>query len=149
MIWDRGQGSGQLRFCRRKGRHGIGRKGICAVDGVHTGRSNERVDIVRIESERAIEKASRLREIVRAPTLVEPSQTLKIEVHRVGVRGLLRPSRLGGDKLGVERARQPRDDFVLHVEEIGERLVEPLRPEMIAGLRVDQLHIDAHAAPPR
>ena len=41
--------------------------------------------------------------------------------------------------------RQARDDFVLHVEEIGERLVEPLGPEMIAGFGVDELHVDAHA----
>jgi len=34
-------------------------------------------------------------------------------------------SRLAGDELGVERACQARDDFALHVEEIGERLVEP------------------------
>ena len=70
---------------------------------------------------------------------------MKIEVHRVGVRGLFRASRLGGDELGVERACQPRDDFVLHVEEIGQRLVEPLGPEMIAGFGVDELHVDAHA----
>ena len=73
----------------------------------------------------------------RDQTAVEPSQTLKIEVHRVGVRGLFRPSRLGGDELGVQRACQARDDFVLHVEEIGERLVEPLGPEMTAGFGVD------------
>ena len=108
-------------------------------------RSDERVDIVGIGDERAIEKAARLRNIVRGPTLIEPSQTLKIEVHRVGVRGLFRASRLGGDELGVQRARQPRDDFVLHVEEIGERLVEPLGPEMIAGFGVDELDVDAHA----
>ena len=117
----------------------------CAREHVRARRSNERVDIVGIGGERAIEKAARLRDIVRGPTLIEPSQTLKIEVHRVGGRGLFRASRLGGDKLGVERARQPRDDFVLHVEEIGERLVEPLGPEMIAGFGVDQLHVDAHA----
>ena len=39
----------------------------------------------------------------------------------------------------------PRDDFVLYVEEIGQGLVEPLGPEMIAGFGVDQLHVDAHA----
>ena len=44
-----------------------------------------------------------------------------------------------------ERVRQARDDLVLHVEEIGQRLVEPLGPEMIAGLGVDELHVDAHA----
>ena len=135
MVRDRRQGFGQLRFGRREGRHGIGHKEKCALDHVGARRSNERVDIAGIGGERAIEKAARLRQIVGGPTLVEPSHTLKIEVHRVGVRRLFRASRLGGDELGVERARQPRDDFVLHVEEIGERLVEPLGPEMIAAFR--------------
>ena len=120
-------------------------KEIAPVDASARRRSNERVDIVGIGGERAIEKAARLRHIVRGQTLVEPSQTLKIEVHRVGVRRLFGASRLGGDELGVERARQTRDDFVLHVEEIGERLVEPLGPEMIARFGVDELHVDAHA----
>ena len=108
-------------------------------------RSDERVDIVGIGGERAIEKAARLRNIVRGRTLIEPGQTLKIEVHRVGVRGLFRAPRLGGDELGVQRVRQARDDFVLHVEEIGQRLVEPLGPEMIARFGVDELDVDAHA----
>ena len=120
-------------------------KEICALDRVRARRSNERVDIAGIGGERAIEKAARLRHIVRGYTLIEPSQTLKIEVHRVGVRGLFRASRLGGDKLGVQRACQPRDDFVLHVEEIGQGLIEPLGPEMIARFGVDELDIDAHA----
>ena len=80
---------------------------------------NERVDIVGIGGERAIEKASRLPDIVGGPTLIVPSQTLKIEVHRVGARGLFRATRLGGDELGVQRACETRDDFVLHVEEVG------------------------------
>jgi hypothetical protein len=45
------------------------------------------VDIVGVSGERAIEKAARLRKIVRGRfTLIEPSQTLKIEVPRVAVR---------------------------------------------------------------
>ena len=99
MVWDRRQGFGQLRFGRREGRHGIGHKEKCALDHVRARRSNERVDIVGIGGERAIEKAARLRDIVRGQTLIEPSQTLKIEVHRVGVRRLFRASRLGGDEL--------------------------------------------------
>ena len=117
----------------------------CALDRVRARRSNERVDIVGIGDERAIEKVARLRDIVRGQTLIEPSQTLKIEVHRVGGRGLFRASRLGGDELGVQRAREPRDDFILHVEEIGQGLIEPLGPEMIARFGVDELHVDAHA----
>ena len=76
---------------------------------------------------------------------IEPSRTLKIKVHRVGVWSLFRASRLGGGELGVQRVREAGDDFVLHVEEIGERLIEPLGPEMIAGFGVDQLDVDAHA----
>ncbi len=126
MVRDRGQGFGQFRFRRRKGSHGIAHNDIYALDNVGARRSNERVDIVRIDGERAIEKAARLRHIVRGPTLIEPSQTLKIEVHRVGGRRLFGAPRLGGNELRAQRAGQPRDDFVLHVEEIGKGFVEPL-----------------------
>src|ERR1700679_3395473 len=49
-----------------------------------------------------------------------------MEVHRVEGRGPFGASGLSRDKLGVQRARQPRDDFVLNIEEIAERFVEPL-----------------------
>ena len=39
---------------------------------------------------------------------------------------------------------EPRDDFVLHVEEVDHRLVEALGPEVSAGLGVDELRIDAN-----
>ncbi len=106
---------------------------------------NQRVEIVGIERESAFEEAARPRKVVGSQSLIEPGHALKIEVHRVGVRSLFRASRLGGDELGVERVREPRDDFVLHVEEIGERLVEPFGPEVTAGLGVDELDVDAHA----
>ena len=65
MVRDRRQGFGQLRFGRGEGRHGIGHKEICAPDHVRGRRSNERVDIVGIGGERAIEKAARSRNIFR------------------------------------------------------------------------------------
>ena len=37
------------------------------------------------------------------------------------------------------------DDFVLHIENIGERLVEPFGPKVRAAFGVDQLHVDAHS----
>ena len=40
-----------------------------------------------------------------------------------------------------------RDDFVLHTEEIAERPVEPLGPQVTAGLGVYELNIDANTAP--
>jgi hypothetical protein len=145
MVRHRRQGFRQIRFRRPKGRGGIGHEGHCAFEYVHARRSHERVDIVWIGGENAIKEAACSRGIVRGLTLIEPSQSLKIEVHRVGIRSLFRPSRLGGNELGVQNACEARDDFVLHIEEIGERLVESLRPKMIARFGVDQLHVDAHA----
>jgi hypothetical protein len=137
VVRSQGQGFGQLPFGRGKGRVAIGHKEKCSFGRVRARRSNERLGIVGIGGERAVEKAARLRNEIRGRTLIAPGQTLKIEVHRVGIRDLLRPSRFGGDELGIQRARQARDDFVLHVEEIGEGLVEPLGAPvslMFAGL---------------
>jgi hypothetical protein len=145
VVRDRRQGLGQFCFGRRVSRQGIAYKQKCALPHVRARQSNERVDILGIGGERAIEKAARLRHIARGWTFIKTSQTLKIEVHRVGGRGLFCAPRLDGDEFGVQRARQARDNLVLHVEKIGERLVEPLGPEVIAGLGVDELDIDAHA----
>ena len=57
-----------------------------------------------IGGERAIEKVTRLRNMVWRLTFVEPGHTLKIEVHRVGAWSLFRASRLGGDEFRVQRA---------------------------------------------
>ena len=45
----------------------------------------------------------------------------------------------------LNTSSQPRDDFVLHVEEVRERFVEPLCPKMTAAFGVDELNVDAHA----
>src|SRR5271154_1532485 len=47
MVWERRQGFGQLRFGPREGGHGIGYKGICAVNNVRRRRPNECIDIAR------------------------------------------------------------------------------------------------------
>ena len=57
----------------------------------------------------------------------------------------MRAPRFGADQLRVKRIGEPRDDLVLHVEEIGERLVEPLGPEVMTRFSVYELDIDAHA----
>jgi hypothetical protein len=36
--------------------------------------------------------------------------------------------RLGCNHLGIQRVRQSRHDFVLHIEQIGDRLVEAFSP---------------------
>ena len=88
---------------------------------------NRRVDIVGIGNERAIEKAARLRKIGKGSDVVGAGEACEVVVHQVGGQGLF--ACFGGNELGVQRAPARRDDFVLHVEEIGERLVEPLGPD--------------------
>ena len=90
-------------FGRSKGHKGIRQEGRCS-DRVRRHRSNERFDIVRIGSERAIEIVPRLCQIVGSWTLGKPSCALKAEVHRVGVRGLHRASCLGTGELGPKLA---------------------------------------------
>ena len=48
------------------------------------------------------------------------------------------------NELGVQGIGEPGDDFVLHIEEIRDRLVEALGPEVIAAFGVGQLHIQPH-----
>ena len=57
------------------------------------------------------------------------------------MRRTLRSSRLGLNELGFQRIGEPRYDFVLHVEEVGDGLVEALCPKMDTGFGVDQLHV--------
>ena len=76
---------------------------------------------------------------------MHPRQALKKQVHRIGIGRLFGAARLDGGDLIAQRIRETPDDFVLHIEEIGKRLVETLRPKMAAGFGVNELHIDAHA----
>jgi hypothetical protein len=119
MVWNRRRGFGQLCLGRREGRRGIAHRQICAVGHVRPRRSNERLDIVGIGRERPIEKAARLGKTIGGEALIELGQTLKVEIHRVGVRDLFRTSRLGDEELVVKRAGETRDDFVLHLEKTG------------------------------
>jgi hypothetical protein len=63
------------------------------------------------------------------------------------VRRALRPTRIGGHKRSVQLSSEAGDDLVLRGEEIRDRLVETLGPDMRAGLGVDELRIDAHPFP--
>ena len=81
---------------------------------------------------------------VNAP--VEPRQSLKIKIHRIGVRRLLRASRLGCDQFRSQLIGEAGNDLILHLEEIRGRLIKAVSPKVIAGLRVDELDIDPHAS---
>ena len=113
---------------------------------VHGGNADQRPHVGGIERRGPLEQAARRRKVVGGEALVQPGPALKAEVHRIGIRLSLRAPGLRGKELCAERVGEPRDDFVLHVEEVGDGLVEPFRPEMIAALGVDELDIDAHPA---
>ena len=73
---------------------------------------------------------------------VQQADALKIQVHRIGMQRTFRSPRLSLDELGIQRIGEPRYDFVLHIEQIGDRFVEALGPKVIAGFGVDQLDVD-------
>ena len=77
-------------------------------------------------------------------SLRSPSHALEIEVEGIGGQCPFRAPRLDGDQLRAQLTGESRDDFVLHVEEFGQGLVEALGPEVTTGRSVDKLRIDTH-----
>ena len=78
--------------------------------------------------------------IVVDATLALQRQVLRAEI------AAAQPARLGSldfVHLEVQRTREPRDDVVLQLQEVGAILVETLRREMRAAFRVDELGVDA------
>ena len=63
-----------------------------------------------------------------------------------GICRLLAAPRFGGNQLRPQLIGEASDDLVLHSEEISQRLVKAVGPKVIAGLRVDKLDVDPHAA---
>ena len=112
VVWNRRQGFAQLCFGRREGRMGSDTKKF--APSRTSARAVNETRIVGIGGQRAIEKAARLRNMSGSALSAEPF--LENRGPSVGGRGQLRTSRLSGDKMGIERARQARDDFVLRVE---------------------------------
>ena len=59
----------------------------------------------------------------------------------------LSPRALRFHQLVAETVRQPPHHFILQrMNRVRDILLEPIRPNMRAGLRVDQLRVDANAA---
>ena len=49
---------------------------------------------------------------------------------------------LSGDQLRAQLISEPRDDLVLRIEEVGDRRIETLGPEMRASFSIDELDVD-------
>src|ERR1700722_14522361 len=105
------------------------------------------MDIVWIGDECTIKKSARPRHMARSSAAMDPRQALKKQVHRIGIGRLFGPAGLDSRELIAERICEAPNDLILHVEKIGNRLVEALRPKMTAAFGVNELHVDAHAIP--
>src|ERR1700733_11263255 len=82
----------------------------------HCGDANKPEDVGWIERHCALEQTAGFREVVSREALVPAKPSLKTEVHRVGIRRMLRPPGLGGDERQSQGVRKARDNFVLHIE---------------------------------
>ena len=78
---------------------------------------------------------TRFAEELGGSAFVVDGEPEEIVIHRIRVRRALSAPRLGAQEFVLQSVGEARNDFVLHVEEIGDRLVEPLGPEVAAGLR--------------
>lgn len=111
---------------------------------IYEGRPDKRVDVFGIDPQPLRKETLGARKLNRIVAFVEAGLAAKIEVHRIRVRRAFRPPRLGRHEGRVQLARDAGDDLVLHREEIRDRLVESVGPDMRAGLSVYELRIDAH-----
>ncbi len=117
--------------------------------GVHfpqmsVGETEQRRDVSIVEAERGLEETARCPHRLQAQGLVPDRLAAHGEINGVEIIGPLarRPPAFGRGELDLDHAGEPGDNLVLHAEEIGARLVEPLGPEMRPSVRVDQLRVD-------
>ena len=126
---------------------GIDRPAILEIQAVCHPHGGIGVGVIRIERDRALERGDRLLEEIAA-LVGRPQQfaTLQEGVVRLGIAGA------AGDKQGLLLRRQSDlergDDLgghlVLDGKDVGEVAVVALRPEVPAGIGIDQLRRDPH-----
>ena len=111
------------------------------------GEADQRLDIAIVKPERRVEQVTCLAVAAQRQGLVEDCPAAHGQVHGIHVvRPLaLRPAAFCGNELDAHGPGEARGDLVLHVEDVGARLVETLGPEVRAGFRVDELRVDADA----
>src|SRR5271167_3895344 len=132
---------GQSCFCRCKQPgslvgHDIGRTSCVDICGADQG-----LDIARIECERSLKKATGPRHIIRGRSAICVKHALEIKIHRIWSWRLFRTSRFSRDQFGAQLIGKTGYDLVLHIEEVGQRLVEALGPKMIGSFSVYELDI--------
>ena len=98
--------------------------------------TNERVDILRVEFEGAVIVKTRLVENGDGLTFTSYRIAKEKVIHRIGRRRALGATGLGAGEFLPEPVGEAGNDLVLHVEEVGDRFVEALGPNVAGGLGI-------------
>src|SRR4051812_794201 len=113
--------------------HGLGCGKTLPSVFIKKGGSESDVDIrpakhclkaVWVNVQSSVKKVARYRSVFLGGPLVYPSLSLETQFDGSRIEDPLRSFRLGENQFGTQFVGEPRDNFVLHVEEIGYRLVE-------------------------
>src|ERR1051326_3395719 len=101
--------------------------------------------IAWIARDRLLRETERLRDLPRRRPEHRIRSQVEIVRGQIGGRTIGRASSLGGLQCRFDNAGNAGSHFVLKIEHVFERAVEPVSPEMRAGIIVNQLAGDAHA----
>ena len=75
----------------------------------------------------------------RMRSFVEPGHAPKAEVEGIGIWLPFRPTRLSRDYRSAQLIGQPRHNLILHLKEVGDRLVGNARPTDARRSPLDEL----------
>ena len=108
------------------------------------GESDHRLGVLWIDLHRAFEVVtSRCNAFLRR-RLPMRSPPTHHQINRIGIGGVRASLRLGLYQLVAQRIGESCHDLILQLEHVGDVLLEPVGPEMSAGLAIDKLRVDAH-----
>src|SRR5690348_10622654 len=125
---------------------GFGLSKMCPPVFINEGRTEtdfdprpakQSLDTGWINAQSSLKEIAGCRQVFASWSPVNRGHPLEAQFDCTRINLTFRTLRLGQCQFSPQLIGEPRDDFVLHVEEIGYRLVEPFRPQVVAGLSVD------------
>ena len=107
--------------------------------------TRQRVSIARVESKRLLEQRSRrLVLVLVVPGVVHQHIGAHRKVDCVRVLRTRALFRLRFEEFIAQAVGEPSHDLVLQLEKVGDVVLDAIGPEVRAGIRIDELSIDAH-----
>ncbi len=86
--------------------------------------------IVGIQRQGALEEVASRGKGARGDAFEVPSETLEVKVHRIGIGLSPCADRCGSSKLCIECLGETRNNLVLRVKQVGQRLIKSFGPKM-------------------